>query len=270
MDTFLIILYFLLFLGLIIFISKKIEDHFSYYKILHPDKFGKYNSYIHMQSKMVFKYQDYRFMMFIPYFFGRRRDLEENNHQLKRLGNKINKSCNIIYILLIFIVILSFIVPGKQINKNNSLSDSNEYFNDLQNDTIFAKIIENEILLKLNKDLETKTIDFDTLTHFDWDNMVILPPYSIPDSVGKRLGFSGKVLEKTGINYRDEINVLVFLNIDKVVRIVEYPRFPGDFSENEIIRIRRENAKFEIIETNQKNVLGDTWILVNLITSNSP
>lgn len=42
--------------------------------------------------------------------------------------------------------------------------------------------------------------------------------------------------------------------------MIEYPRYPGDFADNKIEFIRRNDAVFDIVVTDQKSIDGNGWI----------
>lgn len=74
-------------------------------------------------------------------------------------------------------------------------------------------------------------IDLQTFTGFEWDQLYIFPPYMPLDSIDESLGFSWSRSIQTSIPSNDEINLLVFLNEDRVVRWIEVPRNTADFAQ---------------------------------------
>jgi hypothetical protein len=98
---------FILFFILLILFALKIEYHFSYFKILYPDRLNKYSSFVDSQTRFSPKITDIKIEAFLPYFTGRRKDLEKDNYKLNRLATKIITTCRLINLdLMIFIPIL--------------------------------------------------------------------------------------------------------------------------------------------------------------------
>ena len=98
------------------------------------------------------------------------------------------------------------------------------------------------------------------LTDFKWDSLLILRPYSLPDLIEDELDIDLSTIKHTDISYRDNANVLVYLYQGKVVNMVDFDRYPGDFSRNDPQLIPKSKAVFDIIVTERTNVRGDNWI----------
>ena len=93
---------------LILLFALKIEDHFSYFKILFPEMFDGHGSF--MQSRRNNKFVDPNITsaIFLP-FFKRKTKAEENNWELKRLGEKVEKRCKQIWVVGLIAIVLSII-----------------------------------------------------------------------------------------------------------------------------------------------------------------
>jgi hypothetical protein len=105
-----------------------------------------------------------------------------------------------------------------------------------------------------------QTLELKTITDFTWDSLLILIPYSNYDKIEKDLNINLSKIKHTNIESRDDINQLIFFKNNEPVDMVEYPRYPGDFSNNKVEFIQRDNAIFDIIVTTQKNIGGDLFI----------
>jgi hypothetical protein len=103
------------------------------------------------------------------------------------------------------------------------------------------------------------------LTNFKWDSLLILKPYSVPDRIEDKFDIDLSMVKYTGIDYGDNTNVLLFLYQGEVINMVDFDRYPGDFSKNDVEMIPESRAVFGITVTDQKNVNGDHWIEVNKV-----
>jgi hypothetical protein len=90
---------------------------------------------------------------------------------------------------------------------------------------IHNKVLEKSISSALEKE-SVKEIDLDPLTDFDWDKAYIFTPYTTQETINKQLGV--KIKDPSNIDYRDDINLVVFLEKNKVVQYIEIPRKYGD------------------------------------------
>jgi hypothetical protein len=71
----------------------------------------------------------------------------------------------------------------------------------------------------IEKDLsrhEEKEIHLNALTDFDWDKAFLFSPYTPQESIDETLGVAFK--DPSGIDYRDDIFLLVFMKDDQVVQ----------------------------------------------------
>ncbi|GAA4952726.1 hypothetical protein GCM10023314_27830 [Algibacter agarivorans] len=122
-----------------------------------------------------------------------------------------------------------------------------EYLNQLSSDNSLTEKIETEFKS------ESEIIDLKNLNEFDWDNLLILGPYSVVDNIEKELNLDLENIRENGIEYDDSINLLVFLKNGKSIKISEVSRRIGDFSNLRNL-ISKESAKF-IKTENGTNVL---------------
>ena len=259
MTTIFILNFILIFIVLIAF-AVKIKNHFSYYKIFHPDKLDKYNSYMDWQTKFSFDYTFIRFKIFLPFFLDREIEFEKGDHNLTRFANKINKSCFVIYSLVPIIVGLFIMISVKGSSDMDYRLETRDF-----NVNLIHKL---KTTILSNTQSDSKILQLNSVMNFDWDYLLIIPPYCNIDKVSEEQNVPTKQISKTNIHMRDDINVLAFYKDTELINYIEFPRYPGDFSNNPTQLIRRENARFSIIVTDEKNGVGDNWIKIELLTNN--
>ena len=129
-------------------------------------------------------------------------------------------------------------------NGNNKVSNDKEHLELLKKEIISGKEI----------------IRFESIMKFDWESLIILTPYSWTEQVGKDNKIDLTSIEHFGIESRDDINLIVFLKNNKPVRVIEYPRYPGDFSNNKIEIIEKSKANFKVELTEETTENGKQWV----------
>lgn len=91
-----------------------------------------------------------------------------------------------------------------------------------------------------NKDLENSIhaaakenneIDISNLSEFKWDRAYLITPYSTEEEIENQLG--AKFNDKSNIDFRDDIYLLIFLHEDEVVQYINLKRQGLDFSIGE-------------------------------------
>jgi hypothetical protein len=97
-----------------------------------------------------------------------------------------------------------------------------------------------------------KPLKLADVTDFAWDRLYVFPPYTPTAAIQRDLGFAWPEADRTGIDERDGVTLLVFVANRHVVRSVEYPRNRGDFAmidhhagftpERAVFRVSREDA----------------------------
>jgi len=128
--------------------------------------------------------------------------------------------------------------------------------------TLFSSCKQN--ILESNKKLEnriyyqiasqSKILDLSSLIDIKWDNLLILAPYTNLKKDEAKLGIDLGSVQSTLIESREDICVIAFLLNKKVIAIVEYPRNKGDFADNELELIKKNEATFEILNSLQKTL----------------
>ena len=108
-DIFLIVLVFLA----LVFYILKIDYHFKYYKILHPEKFlndnSKYGAFFRLSNPITYNFSE--LWLFLPFFKGRMLKKERSNYKLKKLGVNIKTICYALYVTLLcvfFTIVIKF------------------------------------------------------------------------------------------------------------------------------------------------------------------
>ncbi len=102
---------------------------------------------------------------------------------------------------------------------------------------------------------------FDTLTNFDWDEIVICPPYFQPRRFEDKNHIEFTEVEETGIQSADHFSVIAFLKNRKIVNVVKispFMQFEGFPDGNLIARKKMFQAAPSLVD--QK-----THVIVTLI-----
>jgi hypothetical protein len=120
------------------------------------------------------------------------------------------------------------------------------------------KKIENKIKTAVTSG--QKTLDLKTITDFTWDSLLIITPYANYDEIEKDLNIDLSKIKHSNIESRDDINQLIFYYNGEPFKMIEYPRYPGDFADNKVEFIQKDGSVFDIQVTKQKTVSGDDWI----------
>ena len=107
----------------------------------------------------------------------------------------------------------------------------------LNSDKNLTKIIETKI-----KD-NSKKIDLTKIQNLDYDQLIILQPYSNIEKIQNEINVDLSNIKENGIYYSDDINLLVFLKNKKSIKISELYRHNGDFADYKVL-INRENSLF--------------------------
>lgn len=122
-----------------------------------------------------------------------------------------------------------------------------QYLNKLRSDNNLTEKIEAEF------NSSSKIIDLTKLNSFEWNELLILGPYSVIENVEKELNLNLVNIRENGIEYSDSINLLIFLKNGKSIKISEVSIGIGDFMNlGEIIE--KGNAKFTKTENGQNKL----------------
>jgi len=80
--------------------------------------------------------------------------------------------------------------------------------------------------------LEEVTISLKDQSDFNWDRVYIFPPHTGIETINETLGFVWPHARSIRMDWRDDINLIVFTDNGRVVDYVEYPRSLGDLKGN--------------------------------------
>ncbi|PKH50819.1 hypothetical protein CXF68_09020 [Tenacibaculum sp. Bg11-29] len=124
-----------------------------------------------------------------------------------------------------------------------------QYLNSLYSDNTLTEKIEAEFKS------DSEIIYLTKLNSFEWNELLILGPYSIVESIEKELNLDLGNIRETEIEYSDSINLLVFLKDGKSVKISEVSRGIGDFTnlrqiieKSKVIFVKTENGQNKLAE----------------------
>ncbi len=109
------------------------------------------------------------------------------------------------------VIIIILIICGKWIfdkNRDDKIKNS----------------LQNILNTSLSKD-EKVSFRFDTLANFDWDEMIICPPYFNAQRFQDRKHVDFTEVEKTGILSSDHFSVIAFLKNREIVNVVKISPF---------------------------------------------
>jgi hypothetical protein len=107
----------------------------------------------------------------------------------------------------------------------------------LNSDKELTKILETQIKKNSQK------IDLSKIKALDYDELIILEPYSNIEKIQTELNLDLSNISKNQIYHSDFINLVVFLKKNKSIKISELDRNIGDFTDYKVL-IKRENAYF--------------------------
>lgn len=132
------------------------------------------------------------------------------------------KSINYFY-LIIFLGIFLFYI------KNNTLKEN--------------IVLKNSVMDILNSSTE---IDFSKIYGHFWDKLYIIPPYSDMNDILSKYKLSKKTKLNSNIDICDSINLLLFVESNKIVSFLELPREIGFSYLTSPIELDKIDTKFKI------------------------
>ena len=115
------------------------------------------------------------------------------------------------------------------------------------------KLEENKSLIsKIESVVKTSSsIDFKTITDFQWDKLYIITPYGQPENTLKENNIKWINIDKS-IEVSDGINLIIFTYKGDIVSYVNYPRNLGDFYPLKFKEFDKNKATFNINKTNNE------------------
>jgi hypothetical protein len=102
--------------------------------------------------------------------------------------------------------------------------------------------LKNQIIETVNI---SESIDFSKITNFEWDTMYIFTPYSKPEDI-----LNADRVKSYNSNFKievlDNINMIAFVNSNKLIAFVELPRDYMEADINRHIKFSKNESKFSI------------------------
>lgn len=96
---------------------------------------------------------------------------------------------------------------------------------------------------------DSVTINIDSMTKFNWDHLLVIPPYSRLENLENKFGVNFNQLEDTGIETNDQKCILVFIEDEKIIKYFEILRGEVDFSSIASNKLfNRNETSFNIIK----------------------
>jgi len=111
------------------------------------------------------------------------------------------------------------------------------------------------------------TFQFDTLTTYSWDTLIIITPYCPIVKIEKDNKLDLRALKNTMIISDEVTNVLAFIKKGVLFSYVDLPRDKGDFANtiNNYQIFNKNNCIFEMEQTDIKFESGRTLVKVKPI-----
>lgn len=127
---------------------------------------------------------------------------------------------------LVLLILCSLIYLG--INNSNKIKED--------------VILKNTIIKTVEK---SDQIDFSKITNFEWDKMYIFTPYSNPKDILSKDGINTHN-SKFNIEFLDSINMIGFVESNKLVKFIELPRNYGGSDLSTYVKFNKNETKFNI------------------------
>lgn len=97
-----------------------------------------------------------------------------------------------------------------------------------------------------------KEINLKDVTEFEWEKVYIFQPYTQKEFIDEKLGFDFEDNEESGIEYYDNITLLIFVEGDKVVFFHDLPNTIADLSAiTDGSFYKRNEAIFDVLKTQE-------------------
>ncbi len=124
-----------------------------------------------------------------------------------------------------------------------------KFSNTLESDKKLSTKIETAFVAK------DKKVDFSQFDGFNWNQLLILGPYSAVGHIEKILKLDLSNIKENGIEYSDAFNLLIFIENGKSIKISEVSRSIEDFTaigilidKNEAIFQKTANGKITLVK----------------------
>ena len=158
---------------------------------------------------------------------------------------------------LIFLFLINFVLSCKF---------DQEYQGKIKIDFNLEKRLE-DLTDKVINDSIKITFQFDTLTTYSWDTLIIITPYCPIVKIEKDNKLDLRALKNTMIISDEVTNVLAFIKKGVLFSYVDLPRDKGDFANtiNNYQIFNKNNCIFEMEQTDIKFESGRTLVKVKPI-----
>lgn len=115
----------------------------------------------------------------------------------------------------------------------------------------YYKVNKLEEDIELNKYIvkivnNSEQVNFQEITDFDWDNIYIFTPYLDPINIFKEDNIKNYNIS-FNIKHLDTINMIAFVNQNKLVKFVEINRSDFEFEHIENYKVSKNDAIFSVI-----------------------
>ncbi len=99
-------------------------------------------------------------------------------------------------------------------------------------------------------------LKIESITHFDWDQLLLFPPYTPVSVIAKAIGTPiTPAIADTGIDARDDINVMVFVKNKTVIKVCIIPRNVVDFNVAKDIQALDHHSAVFLKSTKDKTLV---------------
>jgi hypothetical protein len=105
------------------------------------------------------------------------------------------------------------------------------------------KELERSLHTALQSDVHN--VNIASLTDFQWDKAYVFPPYTPVEVMRDNLGIQS-YKDWSGLGFRDDINLLVFLHGDQIVHYAEMNIKDGHFVQNEELSFTPSHATLPV------------------------
>ncbi|WP_035679178.1 hypothetical protein [Flavobacterium limnosediminis] len=104
-------------------------------------------------------------------------------------------------------------------------------------DSFFQLSFDQDLTDRINSEYlkEKKPIDLNKITDFEWDNYIIIGPYSIPEEIGKKYNIDLSNISKYAAADDSKL-ILVFIKNKKSIKICQI-KYRVEFNENKLLKI---------------------------------
>lgn len=92
---------------------------------------------------------------------------------------------------------------------------------------------------------DVHNVNIASVTDFQWDKAYVFPPYTPVEVMRDELGVQS-YKDWSGLGFRDDINLLVFLHGDQIAHYAEIDRAFGEFGQNDSLSFTPSHATLTV------------------------